>query len=75
VAFWVNELPVRGQNGVALAFEMSAEFRGVVVVGYYSTRLHRMPDVVGAASWVGSSLDFTGIRIGIESSTEFFNNG
>jgi hypothetical protein len=75
IAFWVNELPVSGQSGVALGIETSSESRAATVAGYYSTRLHRTADIGGAASWVASNLDLTGIRIGVESSTEFFNNG
>jgi hypothetical protein len=46
-----------------------------VVNGYYSTRLHRTGSPSEVAFWVASSLDFTGIRIGIEASPEFFANG
>jgi hypothetical protein len=60
---------------VALGFLTSREFRSVVVVGHYSSLLHRQADLAGASAWVASNLDLAGIRIGIESSPEFFSNG
>jgi len=75
VAFWVNQLPQLGRQGVALAFLQSPEYRTDVVNGYYTTLLHRPADGVGLAGWVSSNLDVGSVRIGFESSPEFFSNG
>jgi len=75
VAGWVNALPQAGRQGVALQFLQSAEYRTDLTVGYYFGLLHRPPDAAGVNGWVSSGLDAGGIRIGIESSLEFYVNG
>jgi hypothetical protein len=53
-----------------------AEYRSDVVETYFVTLLHR-PQPVNAndvSGWVNSGLDLTSIRVGIESSTEFYGN-
>ena len=74
-AGWVNALPQLGRAGVALAIEGSVEYRTDVVEGYYANLLHRPADTAGLDGWVFSDLDLSGIRVGIESSPEFFANG
>ncbi len=75
VAGWVNVLPQLGQQGVALGFLTSTEFRIDVITSYYNTLLHRAPDVAGLIGWVVSGLDVDTVRLDIESSGEFFTNG
>jgi hypothetical protein len=47
-----------------------------VVETYFVTLLRRTPPVNAAdvSGWVNSGLDLTSIRVGIESSTEFYAN-
>jgi CSLREA domain-containing protein len=75
VAAWVNLFPQLGQQGVALGFLTSTEFRIALITSYYSTLLHRGPDVDGLVFWAVSGLDVDTVRLGIESSAEFFANG
>ena len=72
---WVNLLPQINQQGVALAFLQSQEYRGDLFNGNYNILLHRSPDVLGLQGWIFSSLNATGVRIGFESSAEFYSNG
>jgi hypothetical protein len=75
VASWVNALPQLGQQGVALGFLSSTEFRTDLFTSYYNTLLHRTPDPAGLSGWVNSGLDADAVRLGIENSPEFFLNG
>jgi titin len=75
LAGWNNVLQAQGRQGVALGFLQSAEDRKDVIQGYYGTLLHRTPSAVELNNWVMSSLDFASIRLGFESSLEFFTNG
>ena len=74
VANWVSILPQQTQQGVALAFLQSQEYRTDVFSDYYLTLLNRPADAAGLNGMVQSSLDFTTIRVGIEASDEFFAN-
>ena len=74
-AGWLNALPQLGRGGVALAIEGSAEYRTDVVVDYYETLLHRLPDAAGVSGWIFSNLDLSTVRVGIESGREFLANG
>jgi hypothetical protein len=74
VSAWVGDLPHQGHQGVALSFLQAPEYRTDLFTGYYNTLLHRAPDV-GLFNWVLSTLDAATVRIGIESSPEFFTNG
>ncbi len=75
VASWISVLPQLGQDGVALGFMDSMEFRTDLFTSYYETLLHRTPSPTEVQSWVGSGLDVESVYIGIESSAEFFTNG
>ena len=74
VANWVSILPQQTQQGVALAFLQSKEYRTDVFSDYYLTLLNRPADAAGLNGMVQSSVDFTTIRVGIEASDEFFAN-
>jgi hypothetical protein len=71
---WVNQLPTLGRAGVALGFLQSVEYRGIVVRSYYSGLLHRSqpPSQAEVNGWVFSPLDIGNVRIGFESSGEFY---
>jgi streptogramin lyase len=77
VAGWVSNLQNHGltPQGVALGFLTSPENRTDVVAGYYQSLLHRSASQVEISGWVNSGLDEFHIRVGIESSAEFFSNG
>jgi hypothetical protein len=75
VAYWVNLLPQLGQSGVALAFMDSMEYRLDLFTSYYETLLHRVPNPTEPQYWNGTGLDVSSVRIGIESSPEYFTNG
>jgi CSLREA domain-containing protein len=75
VAYWVNQLPPLGRQGVAQGFLGATECRTDVVAGDYTTLLHRAADAAGENYWVFSSLDMASLRIGFEASPEFFANG
>jgi subtilisin-like proprotein convertase family protein/photosystem II stability/assembly factor-like uncharacterized protein len=74
VSNWVAVIPTLGYQGVAYDFLVSAEYRSDVVESYYSTILQRptLPSPAEVASWVDTSLDIVAIRIGFESSLEFY---
>jgi hypothetical protein len=74
-AGWVAALPALGRAGVAGSFLGSAEYRTDVVASYYGGLLHRPADPVGWQYWLGSGLDLYAIRLGFESSDEFYANG
>jgi uncharacterized protein YkwD len=71
---WSASLTSANRSLVALGFLESNEYRSDVVMGFYSTFLHRNspPSAGEVANWAGSSLDISAIRIGFESSSEFF---
>jgi hypothetical protein len=76
----LNVLPVVGRQGMALGFLKSPEFRTDQFEGYYNALLHRPsnPDNMDPNSlnnWVFSNMDMSTVRIGFESSAEFFANG
>lgn len=75
LAGWVNAMPLLGQNGVALSFLSSVEFRTNQFEGYYNALLHRPDDSAGISALVASSLDLQTIRLAFESSPEFALNG
>jgi hypothetical protein len=71
---WVSALPQRGQAGVALGILQSLEYRTDVISGYYTSLLHRPAD--GELSgWASSGLDLATVRMGFETTPEFFLNG
>jgi virginiamycin B lyase len=71
---WIAQLPTLGQAGLVNIFVNSAEYRGDIVRGYYSALLHRStpPGASEVNAWVVSNLDLERIRIGFETSLEFF---
>jgi hypothetical protein len=73
----MSGLSVSGPDAVTLGFLWSAEYRGNQVHSYYSSLLHRQtaPSADEVSLWVNSSSDLTDIRVGFESSYEFFLNG
>jgi len=75
LASQVAALQQNGQQALALSFLQSVEYRANVVRAYYSNLLHRPGSQAEVASWVNSTSDLRTIRMGIESSTEFFFNG
>jgi hypothetical protein len=75
ISAWVSILPQVGRQGVALAFLESAEFRTRLFQEYYNALLHRPADTPGLNAWVASGLDASNVRVGFESSPEFFSNG
>ena len=75
VTAWANSLGQIGHQGAALGFLQSREFRDAVVTAFYSSILHRTPDQAGMDGWVSSNQDLNHMRVGFESSGEFFGNG
>jgi hypothetical protein len=74
VAGWVGDLPSMGVQGVAQGFLNSTEYRTDLADSYYETLLHRTADP-GLSGWVSLGLDARDMRVGFESSPEFFANG
>jgi hypothetical protein len=74
---WTAALPVVGRPQVVSAFLHSGEFRGDMVLSYYTTLLHRIqtPAPAEVSTWVASGLDCTTIRVSFEASNEFILNG
>ena len=58
----------------ALTFLQGTEFRQDQVEGYYNALLNRPSDQIGLDGWVTSSMDLALIRIGFESTTEFYGD-
>jgi hypothetical protein len=75
LASQVAALQQVGRPALALSILQSTEYRANVVRGYYTNLLHRTAGQAELASWVNSTLDLRAIRMGIESSIEFFFNG
>jgi hypothetical protein len=75
VAGWLGALPALGRAGVAQAFLSSAEYRLDAVESDYGALLHRPAEPAGLAAWSSSGLDLYFLRVGIESSDEFYVNG
>jgi hypothetical protein len=59
---------------VARDFLFSAELRSNLIDTYYEVLLHRASDA-GKFGWFSSNLDANGIRLGFDSSVEFFTTG
>jgi hypothetical protein len=75
LAGWVNNLASLGQQGVALSFLTSGEFRADQFEGYYNALLHRPSDPGGTAYWVSTGLSLEGVRLAFETGSEFFAVG
>jgi hypothetical protein len=74
VAGWVGDLPSIGVQGVAQSFLNSTEYRTDLADSYYYALLHRPADAA-LSGWVSLGLDAGAMRVGFESSPEFFANG
>ncbi len=72
VAGWVSDLPALSQQGVAMGFLTSTEFRTNDFEGYYEGVLQRPSDAAGLSGWVNSSLNLFSVFVGFESSDEFY---
>ena len=80
VAGWVGTLQSGALTRQGVAFDFLSgpsgmEYRGIVVAGYYNLLLHRPGSQMEISGWVNSGLDQFNIRVGIETSGEFFTNG
>jgi hypothetical protein len=75
IASGAASVQASGAQAFALGILQSSEYRKNLVEALYNVLLHRPSDTSGFNFWVGSGLGFFDLRIGIESSTEFFNNG
>jgi hypothetical protein len=75
ISNWLGLLPLLQRNGVAYAILTSVEYRRLQVVGFYTNLLGRPtpPAQSEVDGWVFSGLDLLNIRIGFESSLEYFN--
>jgi hypothetical protein len=71
----LSALPSAGQQGVALGFLQSTEFRQDAFEGYYNALLRRSDDTTGLNGWVLTNLDLAAVRVGFEASPEFYTNG
>lgn len=74
VAFWMTRLPTFGRTGVAQGFLESLEYRQKVIIESYASLLDRPtpPTEAEVNSWAAQQLFLLGIRVGIESSPEFY---
>ncbi|MEO6810052.1 MAG: choice-of-anchor Q domain-containing protein, partial [Isosphaeraceae bacterium] len=77
VSGWVTALQGHAltPQGVAFAFLGAPEYRTFVVSDYYDGLLHRLAARKEISGWVNPGLDHFHLRIGFESSGEFFSNG
>lgn len=77
LAFWQGQASAIGRAEVARALLGSAEFRGLVVRGFYLNLLRRpaAPSQAEIAGWVASGLDFVSMQLRFASTSEFAQNG
>jgi hypothetical protein len=59
----------------ATVFLASAEYRGLIVTGYYQQMLHRNPAPSEVAGWVSSNLDLYSIKLQFAAADEYALNG
>jgi hypothetical protein len=71
----VAALGAAGQQGLALSFLRSQEYRADVIGGYFTTLLHRAADPAAVNSAALSNVDLADVRLAFEASPEFFTNG
>jgi hypothetical protein len=71
---WTGVLTPVDRGTIVNTFLSTFEYRADVVRGYYSSILHRpsLPSGAEVAAWAASGLDLRNIRIGFESSLEYF---
>jgi hypothetical protein len=72
---WVNLLPLIWQAGIAADFLGTPEFRADLFEGHYDALLHLPSDPSGLHNWVFSGEDMSTVRIGFESTGEFYLDG
>jgi subtilisin-like proprotein convertase family protein len=74
INIWASQIPTIGNQGVAFAILSSLEYREDVVRGYYVNLLLRptAPAQSEVDGWAMSPLDITSIRVGFETSQEFY---
>jgi hypothetical protein len=74
---WVGVLQQTDRSNIAMDFLRSAEYRDDVIELYYSQLLHRSsaPAASEVNYWQGTGASLQDIRMGFESSAEFFRNG
>jgi|GEM_PF-1504845 len=65
----------QGRQAVAFVFLTSSEYRANQITTDFNTLLHRSPDSASLNSAVTAPIDLQVIRMDIEASPEFFNNG
>lgn len=65
----------QGRQAVAFIFLTSSEYRANQITADFNTLLHRSPDSGSLNSAVGAPIDLQNVRMDIEASQEFFNNG
>lgn len=75
IAFWSNALPVLGREGLVAEFLASFEFRVNLVSAVYMALLHRPEDRAGDDFWLSENLGANALRVGFESTPEFFQKG
>jgi hypothetical protein len=73
VNYWVNVKKAYGLAQVALGFLTSRELRGRVLVAGYNNLLERPLDTGGSNYWLNGGFNFTGLRVGLMASPEFFD--
>jgi hypothetical protein len=74
ITFWVSQLPTLGDNGVALGFFQSREYRSIFVTGLYYTILRRQasPSSGEVAGWVDSAEPLLAIEASFAGLPEFY---
>lgn len=77
VQLWTRALGSNRRSAIVEGFVHSAEYRTQMVDAFYVDLLHRSaaPPAAEANLWVNSNLDLLHLRIGFESSAEYFQNG
>jgi hypothetical protein len=72
-----GEKLLSGNKAGDLVFQIltSQEYRAATVASYFMPRLHRLPKLGEVEQWLASGLDLRGIRVGLESSQEFYDYG
>jgi hypothetical protein len=72
---WVSQIGIIGRQGIVRGILGTEAFRSNQFAGYYLALLHRPADTAGLAMWISTTRDLESVRIGFESSSEFFNLG
>src|SRR5262249_38846534 len=77
LSFWLGQLPAQSRTSVAQGFLASAEYRGIVVTGFFHDLLHRAtaPSQSDVSFWVNGGLDVYSIKVQFAATGEFQTNG